>query len=308
VPSGGDFATDFRATEPPAAFPIGMGNDARPDGETSETSVMTRKKRGSAEADRGQGPGDPVWSMQLLWGVLRRPGRGPKPGLDVERIVAAAIALADREGLAAVSMRRVADELGVGAMSLYTYVPGKGELLELMYDRALGEEAWGFDGASGWRDKLEQVMRRTWAFYQRHPWMLEIPVAQAPLGPNAIQAFDRALSALTGLGLTGREMANVVSLVSTFLRGAAQAAAEAQRAHERTGVTDSEWWLARAPILEKLMAGRFPTLYSPELAGAFDPARTDVDYFPGQARGAFEFGLQTLLDGVAALIERRAAR
>jgi AcrR family transcriptional regulator len=85
------------------------------------------------------GSGDPKRTMALLWGIGKKPTRGPKPGLSVGRIVSAAVEVADAEGLGALSMRRVADRLGIGTMSLYTYVPGKAELIDVMLDTVLGE-------------------------------------------------------------------------------------------------------------------------------------------------------------------------
>jgi hypothetical protein len=95
------------------------------------------------------GSGDPGRTMALLWGTQKRPGRGPKPGLSVERIVRAAIEVADAEGLAALSMRRLADRLGVSTMSLYTYVPSKAELIDVMLDVVLGEAVKPNDAAGG---------------------------------------------------------------------------------------------------------------------------------------------------------------
>ena len=119
------------------------------------------------------GTGDPSRSMALLWrtpGVAARPG--PKPSLDVARIVAAAVRLADAEGLAAVSMRRVAAEIGVGAMTLYNHVPGKGELVDLMLDSVLGElypdEQVVTSGA--WRTRLRTLAQANWDLFLRHPW------------------------------------------------------------------------------------------------------------------------------------------
>src|SRR3712207_1844198 len=119
------------------------------------------------------GTGDPARSMALLWRTppaqSLRPG--PKAALDVDRIVAAAVRLADREGLAALSMRRVATELGAGAMSLYTHVPGKGELVDLMLDTVLGElypdEEVVTSGA--WRTRLRTLAQANWDFFVRHP-------------------------------------------------------------------------------------------------------------------------------------------
>jgi len=128
------------------------------------------------------GTGDPARSMVLLWrtpqgaegtGMQRR--RGPKAGLSVDRIVTEAIEVVDTEGFAALSMRRVASALGVGTMSLYTHVPGKGELVDLMFDAVLGElYAGDDDGSAGWRARLEHVAVANWALYRRHPWAVHV--------------------------------------------------------------------------------------------------------------------------------------
>src|SRR5687768_429272 len=101
--------------------------------------------------------------MELLWGLTQRPRRGPKPKLTVERIVEVAIARADAEGVSALSMRRVADQLSVTAMSLYTYVPSKAELIDLMLDTVYGEPARPERVEGGWRARLELIARETWA-------------------------------------------------------------------------------------------------------------------------------------------------
>jgi AcrR family transcriptional regulator len=267
---------------------------------------MTKRGRRGAERE-APGTSDPVRSMELLWGVPKVATRGPRPGLTVERVVEVAIAIADGEGLDAVSMRRVAEQLGVGTMSLYTYVPGKTELLELMHDTVLGEVAWTFDESTTWRQRLESLARADWDFALRHPWMLDIPWARAPLGPNAMAGYERAASAVIGCGLTGREVTNVIGLVSMFVRSAARLAVEAAAAQRRTGQTDTEWWEARAPLLEKFFDPvRFPVLSSPEMAGGFDQARQDCDYFEAEALDSFEFGLQRILDGIEVLIAMRA--
>ena len=128
---------------------------------------------------RTAGGGDPTRSMRAaLAGPEARPRRRARARPDRRRIVAAAIELADAEGLGALSMRRVADALGVGTMSLYTYVPGKAELLDVMLDTVLAEAARP-DGAGGWRAGLERRARENWALYHRHPWMLQISPARA---------------------------------------------------------------------------------------------------------------------------------
>src|SRR5262245_54493212 len=130
------------------------------------------------------GGGDPKRSIELLWGLLEPKRRGPKPRLQVGEIVAAAIALADSEGLGAVAMRRVAEALGVAPMSLYSYVPSKAELLDLMLDTATGETAR--PPIDDWRSGLAGIARENWTLYHRHPWMLHIAAYRPPLGPNVI--------------------------------------------------------------------------------------------------------------------------
>lgn len=247
--------------------------------------------------------GDPVRSMELLWGSREAPRRGPKPGLSVERIVRAAIEVADGEGLAALSMRRVAERLGVGAMSLYTYVPGKAELIDVMLDTAIGDarrpDADADEVGGGWRAKLEAVARGNWALFHRHPWLLQVvAVSRPPLGPNVIAKYDDELRAVDGIGLSEAEMDSVVGLVTGHAEAAARRAIEADRAVGRSGLSDEEWWRAYEPLLTRVFdRERFPTAarVGGAAGGAFDAGQ------------AFEFGLQRLLDGIEVLVATRAA-
>jgi AcrR family transcriptional regulator len=128
---------------------------------------------------------DPARSLALLWGSHSKPGRS---GLTIAAIVAAAIEIADAAGFDAVSMRQVAERLKVGAMSLYTHVPGKAELTDLMIDTAYGELYADVDEPSrqpSWRDALEFIDVRNWDLYQGHRWLLQIVGARTGLGPNA---------------------------------------------------------------------------------------------------------------------------
>jgi AcrR family transcriptional regulator len=252
------------------------------------------------------GRGDPARSLELLWGAQKPPTRGPKPGLSVGRIVQAAIKVADAEGLQALSMRRVATELGVGTMSLYTYVPGKAELLDVMLDTVLGEVASADGVAGGWRAKLEAYARAQWAHYHRHPWVLQVSGARALLGPNEAAVFESALNAVSGIGLSGREMIQVVALVGEYVRGAAQRAVEAAQAARHTGVTDEEWWKDREPILDRYFdASRYPTLVALDREGAFAQPEGGLDYNVQNAVDSFEFGLPRVLDGIEAFVQRR---
>jgi AcrR family transcriptional regulator len=247
------------------------------------------------------GGGDPRRSIELLWGTNERPKRGPKARLTVQQITRAAIEIADADGLAALSMRRLAEQLGVTAMSLYTYVPGKAELIDLMLDTVYGERA-RFEGVDGgWRARLELVARETWRLYQRHPWLLQVAAGRPVLGPNVVANYDEELRAVDGLGLSDIEMDLVVTLVADYTHGAARAAVEAAQAERHSGMTDDEWWSVYAPLLEKVYdADRFPTATR---VGAAAGAEYGAAYAPARA---FEFGLQRVLDGIAAFIDARS--
>ena len=232
--------------------------------------------------------------LKLLWGRHERPQRGPKPALTVPEIVTAAIALADAEGLEAVSMRRVAERLGVGAMSLYRYVPGKTELLELMLDAVHAEPALHSEGT--WRARLAHLAQETRAMIQRHPWMLQIAVGQRPpLGPNILAVFDANLQALRESGLTPRETVAAVELIGNYVSGATRAAVEAAQVVERSGVSDEDWWGARTAFWEEY----FDAERVPGISVMWDEGAYDDPLDP------FTFGLERVLDGIEALLAGR---
>jgi AcrR family transcriptional regulator len=246
------------------------------------------------------GGSDPKRIMELLWGAPERTRRGPRPRFTVDQVVAAATAIADAEGLAALSMRRVAERLGVTAMSLYTYVPGKAELLDLMFDRVCGETAKPDEVPGGWRARLELVARETWALYLRHPWLLHVATNRPVLGPNLVRLYDYQLRAVDGIGLTDIEMDLVVTIVGDYVHGAVRSALAAVSVPQESGKSDGEWWAELSPLLERVydperypLATRVGAAAGAEYEAAVDPAR------------AFEFGLARILDGIAALVEGR---
>ncbi|HET9141958.1 TetR/AcrR family transcriptional regulator [Actinophytocola sp.] len=235
---------------------------------------------------------DPARSMALLWGSRDRPNRGPKPGLNVDLIVRTAIGIADAEGMDALSMRRVAEALGVGTMSLYTYIPAKSDLFELMVDAAIG--APPSPEPDGWRPWLERFARDSLAGYRRHPWLLRVSLTRGLMGPNQTAALEAFLRTLSGIGLSAGEMMAVVQVVAGYVRGVAQSAAEDAQVERSTGVTDEQWWSDLAPLLTRYVEpAAFPTL-------------NQVFACPDWV-DPFEFGLCRLLDGVEALVAARSA-
>lgn len=265
---------------------------------------------------RYSGSGDPRRSIELLWGLSKQPSpaRGPRAGLDVATVVEAAIAIADESGFDAVSMRSVAERLGRSTMSLYTYVPGKAELLDVMHDTVLGELPTQRWRDTSWRTALERSARDLWALFERHPWMVQISPTRASLGPHSLDTFEAQARLLDGLGLTGVEVSRLAGAIAIFVQGSARVVAEARGAAQETGLTDDEWWNERMPVFQELTAGvdwsaRYPTISRLDSERAFDQLDRATDdttsYLEREALDSFELGLRCLLDGIAALIDAR---
>ncbi|MBI5162077.1 MAG: TetR/AcrR family transcriptional regulator C-terminal domain-containing protein [Micrococcales bacterium] len=235
--------------------------------------------------------------LELLWRPRDADGR---PGISTARIVTAGIALADAEGADAVSMRRVAAQLGSAAMSLYTHVPDKAALVALMSDEvllgmAVTEPAFG----AGWRERLRLVAGDNRDLLTRHPWLLRLQPSPPPLGPGLLAKYEWELSAFHGLGLSATERDSCLTLVLQFVRAAT---AEAIAARMRAAVREAEgerWSATVGPVLARYVdEDEYPlaTRIGAE-AGAVAERLGDPD-------GAHGFGLERVLDGVAALVAR----
>jgi AcrR family transcriptional regulator len=255
------------------------------------------------------GQGDPARSMALLWRTPgARTGPGPKPGLSVDAIVAAAIAVADADGLAGLSMRAVAERLGVTAMALYTYVPGKDELVDLMYDGAHAELPVRDDLGEGWRTAVTSWATDLVRCYLRHPWALQVSFARPVLGPNEQAVVEALARILRQAGLPAAVARRVVSLLFYVVRGTAQAVAESRLAAAAGGASEQEWWSGRVAALRQVapdVAQRFPA--SAWLAGAGAAHRrgdATTPYLEREAMEAFTVGLTVLLDGIQAAMAR----
>ncbi|HEY3950485.1 TetR/AcrR family transcriptional regulator [Phenylobacterium sp.] len=256
--------------------------------------------RGDSDAP---GPESRARSLARLWGAPdpdAAPRRGPKPRHSVEAVVQAAIALADAEGLDALSMRRVAEMLRLSPMSLYTYVPSKAELLDLMLDHVVGEIAEPKAGDGDWRAQVTQLARQRWLIAQRHPWLLQAGMRRPPLGPNVLAKAEAALRAVDGIGLSESEMDQVTALVANYVRGAVRGALDAAEAERESGMTDEEWWSQQGPLLAGLIdPSRYPTTV--RIGEAYKAGQIPR----GDRESNFEFGLQRVLDGVEAYISGR---
>ena len=249
-------------------------------------------------------------ALDLLWGRRERGRRGPKPGLSVDAIVEAAMRVADAEGLDAVSMARVAKELGFTTMSLYRYVTSKDELLQLMWNAsAQGAESLILQG-DGWRERL-----RDWALIQReaidrHPWITQMPMAAPPLAPNSLTFVERGLETLDGTGLADADKLRVIGLLSSYslsegrmahdaARAAAASAQAAAAAGDAPAMPATYEELLRQLVDEK----SYPILHRIARSGSVGDAPSGMD-----EHAEYLFGVECILDGVQQLIQRSAGR
>ncbi|MEW2146061.1 TetR/AcrR family transcriptional regulator C-terminal domain-containing protein [Micromonospora vinacea] len=231
------------------------------------------------------------------------PGRGAPAGgrrlpahwLTRDQLVRTAMKIADAEGLPALSMRRIATELDVPTMSLYRQVRGKEQLLVLMADAAFAAHRLPRTFPPGWRAQLELLSRLQWSIYRRHPWLAQVISLTRPLmAPHAVAHTEWALRALARHGLDQHTQLHLVAALANHVRGTAINLEREAEAEQDTGLTDDEWMAAQADVFGGLLAaGEFPHLAR--------LSRTAVDL---NVESLFEFGLQRLLDGVAALLER----
>ena len=251
-------------------------------------------------------PADPDPSLRLLWrhvtpapegGTPAR--RGPKQKLTVDEVVDAAIEIADRDGLAALSMRGLAKQLGLGAMSVYTYVPSRNDLIVLMVDQVLGRTdlpPLPDDLAA----RFELIARTQYADVRAHPWLLEVSGVRPWLGPHSADRYEWQLSAVEGVGLDDIEMDQTVSLLVGFATNIARAEHQAKLAERESGTSELEWWEANAETLSELMAHReYP------IAGRVGSAAGEAYQAASDPARELEYGLARIIDGILAHLGRR---
>lgn len=234
-------------------------------------------------------------SIEAAWGLRALPSKGPKRGLNLDGIVAAAIQIAEVQGLAAVSMSHVAASLGVATMSLYRYVSAKRELLALMVDAAFAEPPVLGDG---WRDGLSGWAWAEHAVFRRHPWVLRVPISDPPATPHQIAWLEAALACLRDTRLAENDKLSVVLLLGNFVRSEATLVNDMTAAFRAAGTASTQAMAAYGRLLARLIdPGRFPALTAVIDAGVFDAGdNPDVEFI---------FGLQRVLDGIAVLVESR---
>ncbi|MFE0046713.1 TetR/AcrR family transcriptional regulator C-terminal domain-containing protein [Streptomyces albireticuli] len=222
----------------------------------------------------------------------------PDRELTRDRVVRAAVGIADSEGLAALSMRGVAARLGVAAMSPYRYVNSKEDLVFLMADAVLAEAEYPRDAPAGWRSRLELGARTLWALHRAHPWLAQIGPLTRPLAvPSLIAYSEWMLTALDGHGLDPATMLDLNALIYSYIQGTAVHLERETQAASATGLTDEQWMDSQAAAYGALVAsGRFPTFA--KVLGSFGDEGYDL-----RLDAMFELGLTSMLDGLTALME-----
>lgn len=236
----------------------------------------------------------------------RRPRQpqAPEGELTRERVVRAAIELADAEGLAALSMRGVAARLGVAAMSPYRHVTGKGDLVLLMADAVFGGAALPVPPPAHWRARLEVGARALWALHRAHPWLAQLgPLTRPLLVPNLITYSEWMLSGLDGLGFDAATMLDYNVLIYSHVLGVAIHLEREAQAEGATGQSTEQWVDGQAAALGRLASRRsgYPTFARVTTTLAETGYDLDLDEL-------FELGLRTILDGLAVRVGQGGAR
>lgn len=246
--------------------------------------------------------GDPAAStplpryLQLLWGCEATGRRGPKPGRSIQEIGAAAVALADEEGLGAVSMKAVAASLGLTTMSLYRYLDSKDELYAVMLDVAYGPPDLALTAHGGWRGRLERWARAIAAGRLAHPWTVQVPLAAPPATPNLTAWTECGLQSFVGTGLSGQQQLSSLLLVDGLVH-------QHVRLSLQLGFLSSGGEPVRDPgdgYPENVIQLADPTQIPLLLEAGREALGDDQDDF---FESELTFGLHTVLDGIERLVD-----
>ncbi|WP_415646319.1 TetR/AcrR family transcriptional regulator [Stackebrandtia soli] len=240
--------------------------------------------------------------LDRLWRLSAESRLGRPAKLDVDRVVRAAIELADRDGLSGATLPKIAEALGVTKMSLYRHTGSKDELLDLMADLAVGPAPLSSAVAGEWRTGLTDWSLAQAEVFRRHTWLARLPISGPPKGPNQISWLDAALRVLRDTGLGWLAKLAVVGLLGGYVRSASQQANDMAEGRRGTGLDQDQAEREYGRALAKLVdVERFPEaakLFGAEIfeTPVAEPEPSDRD---------FRFGLDLILDGVATAIDRR---
>jgi AcrR family transcriptional regulator len=228
-----------------------------------------------------------------IWMRPERPARGPKPAYSRAQITEAAVRIADADGLEAATMRRIAADIGAGAMSLYRYVPNRDDLIELMADRLMGEIDVEGIPSGDWRADLTRFAHELRAMWLRHPWIATAHGARPSYGPNQLRVIERVMGVLDP-HVSVDENLGLTAILNSYVEGAARDEAGWAEQSRRSGLSETEWMARNAPYFHQLVeSGEYPT-FSKIMVGARQPRLSRDDQF--------RYGLERVLDCIAAAI------
>jgi AcrR family transcriptional regulator len=240
-------------------------------------------------------------SLTLLWEGRPQGQRGPRARLSVELIAQAAVRVADADGLEALSMQRIAAELGYSTMSLYNHIPSKDLLLEVAADIGAGAPP-DLDDTDGFRPAVRQWAGALWAGFQTRPWILRVPLDHEPVGPNQLAWLDRLLRPLLAAGLVGAEARAAALHLTAVVRGTAQISIDMNSAHKTdNGIPRTDTNLAQivAGLIDPQAYPALTAVHTAEMAGPA-PEQANEEALPFE----LSFGVDRFLDGVEGWVAR----
>jgi AcrR family transcriptional regulator len=260
----------------------------------------TRALPADAPPPNGSQAGRPPSGLERLW-RREEPDRTARLGLSPDRIVRSAIELADADGLAAVSMKRVAERLGFTTMSLYRYVTSKDDLLLLMHDACWTPPPGLDEPLDGWRPGLVRWVREQYEIVRRHPWLDDVRLIERVGTPSQLSWMDLGLGTLTDTPLSEQEKLAALLLLAGYAGLQMRLAGVAAEAGRQEGFAPDQATEAFGELLQTVVTPeRFPALHRAMLGGAFAPVGRDT-------YASFDFGLDLMLDGLEELIRRKAS-
>lgn len=240
--------------------------------------------------------------VRLSWGIVKKPSRGPKGELSIPQIVETAVAIADKDGLSAVSMSRVAGSLGFTTMSLYRYVTSKDDLILLMQDAICDIPIPPERSDVGWREEMGEFVRESVRVFREHPWYADFTIQSIPVSPNLLRVIDWALRIMKDFPLNDFEKMSFVLLLSSYARACGMIERDMNRLIKSGGSVDEFGGLHYTAALKELIEPEsYPHVYPVLMSGAYtgeaeNPIGDDLD-----------FGLERILDGIEQYVEMKRA-
>ncbi|WP_283135164.1 TetR/AcrR family transcriptional regulator [Rhizohabitans arisaemae] len=232
-----------------------------------------------------------------IWMRPERPARGPKPAYSRAQITEAAIRIADAEGLEAATMRRIAAEIGAGAMSLYRYVPSRDDLIELIADRLQGEIDVEGMPSGDWRADLTRYAHGLRAMWLRHPWIVTVNRSLPSFGPNQLLLIERVVGALDAHVPIDENLA-LMGILNGYVESAVREEISLAEEVRRSGVSEPEWMARSSPRVRQLLASGEHPIFTKVVIEARQPHLSRDD--------RFRHGLERVLDCIAAALPAQA--